>query len=122
MRTRREQVALNDARAGVRAPSGEELVAGYVDEGLTSAELADRFGSTVTRARSMLCRYGDTRGCGRAFELDVGAMTTTVRRSALTMHPIEVCQPQNSRAALVARAGRAGAQPWLRAARGQVAG
>src|SRR3954471_16533115 len=49
MRTRRQQVALHDARVGVRVPSGEELVAGYVEEGLTSAQLADRYGMTQSR-------------------------------------------------------------------------
>ena len=58
MRTRREQVDLNDARVGARVPSGEELVAGYVEEGLTSAELAERYGITQTWVHSMLCRYG----------------------------------------------------------------
>ena len=64
MRTRREQVALHDARAGVRVPSAEELAAGYVDEGLTSAELADRYGITEARVHSMLCRYGIERRPG----------------------------------------------------------
>src|SRR5215216_1789082 len=64
MRTRREQVALNDARVGVRVPSGEELVTGYVDEGLTSAELADHYGITQSRVHSMLCRYGIERRPG----------------------------------------------------------
>lgn len=58
MRTRREQVALNDARVGVRAPALEELVAGYVDEGLTSAELAARYGITEARVHSRLRRRG----------------------------------------------------------------
>ena len=58
MRSRREQVALNDARAGVRVPSCAELGAGYVAEGLTSAELADRYAITESRVHSMLRRCG----------------------------------------------------------------
>ena len=37
MRSRREQVALTDRRAGVRPPSCDELDAGYVAQGLTAA-------------------------------------------------------------------------------------
>src|SRR5262245_13743326 len=58
MRTRREQVALNDARTGGRVPSREELVAGYIKEGLTSAELAVRFGISETRIQATLVRHG----------------------------------------------------------------
>ena len=65
MRSRREQVALNDARTGVRVPSCAELAAGYVDEGLTSAELAVRYGMTEARVHSMLRRCGIERRRGR---------------------------------------------------------
>lgn len=58
MRTRAEQVALTDARVGVRAPTIMELVAGYVDEGLTAAELAGRYGMTESRVYSNLRRRG----------------------------------------------------------------
>jgi len=64
MRTRPEQVALNDARTGVRVPSRDELVAGYIEEGLTSAELAVRFGISETRIQSMLVRHGVERRRG----------------------------------------------------------
>ena len=45
-------------RTGVRVPSRDELVAGYIEEGLTSAELAVRFGISETRIQSMLVRHG----------------------------------------------------------------
>ena len=58
MRSRREQVALNDARVGVRAPTVEELIAGYINEGLTTAELAARYGVSESRVHARLRRRG----------------------------------------------------------------
>jgi len=58
MRSRREQVALKDRRAGVRIPSCAELVAGYVGQGLTMAELADRYQLTESRMLLLLRRCG----------------------------------------------------------------
>ena len=42
MRSRREQVALQDLRAGVTAPTCDELAAGYITERLTITELGER--------------------------------------------------------------------------------
>ncbi len=58
MRSRREQVALTDRRAGVRPPSCDELDAGYVAQGLTAAELAARYGITEARVQALLRRCG----------------------------------------------------------------
>src|SRR3954451_19452921 len=43
MRSRAEQVALDDRRAGLVPPTCDQLVEGYVRERLTTAELAERY-------------------------------------------------------------------------------
>ena len=47
-----------------RVPSRDELVAGYIEEGLTSAELAVRFGIGEARIQPMLVRHGVERRRG----------------------------------------------------------
>ena len=71
MRTRREQVALQDQRAGVTVPTCEELAAGYVEERLTIAELAERHGISSTRVLQMLRRLRD-RAASRPAATGVG--------------------------------------------------
>jgi len=57
MRSRRDQIALQDGRRGVRTPTRTELAAGYVEQRLTSAELAVRFGISESRVHSLLRRH-----------------------------------------------------------------
>src|SRR3954469_15226954 len=66
MRTRRDQVALQDQRDGVRMPTCEELASGYAAEGLTIAELAQRHEISTTRITLMLRRCGIERRPGGA--------------------------------------------------------
>ena len=105
MRTRREQVALHDARAGVRIPSAEELAAGYVDEGLTSAELADRYGITEARVHSMLCRYGIERRPGGIRPARADAERAQRRPPQLIEDIVTLYRSGLSRTATAARVG-----------------
>ena len=80
-----------------------------------SEERRPRVHRRVVRvADSSRWRAGTDRRCRsvrrRVVHVDIDM--TTVRRSVLTMHLFEVCQARTWRAALVARAGRVGGQPW----------
>jgi transposase-like protein len=81
LRTRREQVELQDRVAGRREPSGDELLVGYETERLTMEELAARYQITASRIRVLLIRYGITiRPSGKRGELI--AAERELRRSA----------------------------------------
>jgi hypothetical protein len=60
-RSRSEQEALKDERAGVRIPTCEELAADYERQRLTAAEIADRYGLTQSRVQQLLRRCGIAR-------------------------------------------------------------
>ena len=105
MRTRPEQVALNDARTGARVPSRDELVAGYIEEGLTSAELAVRFGISETRIQSMLVRHGVERRRGGIRAARAEAERAACRPPQLIEEIVSLYGSGLSRKATAARVG-----------------
>ena len=124
MRTRPEQVALNDARTGVRVPSRDELVAGYIEEGLTSAELAVRFGISETRIQSMLVRHGVERRRGGIRAARAEAERAARRPPQLIEEIVSLYGSGLSRKATAARGRRApgGRRRRVATRRGRVPG
>ena len=83
MRSRAEQVALKDARGGVRVPSGAELADLYCDQRLTIEEIAEKFGLTSSRVLLLLRRNGIERRPARPRPERLAAQRAARRPPAL---------------------------------------
>lgn len=100
MRTRRDQVALQDQRDGVRMPTCEELATGYETEGLTIVELAQRHEVSTTRIALMLRRCGIERRPGAARPHRLAAERAARRPPELTSMIISLYGAGQSRSAI----------------------
>ncbi|MFT3851360.1 MAG: hypothetical protein QM733_01245 [Ilumatobacteraceae bacterium] len=105
MRTRAEQVAANDDRAGVRVPSREELVELYRAQGLTMVEIAERFGLNDSRVLLLLRRHGIERRPARARPERLQAERAERRPPELVAEILELHRLGRSRNAIARRVG-----------------
>lgn len=103
MRSREEQVALKDARDGVRVPSGAELTDLYCDQRLTIEEIAQKFGLTAARVLLLLRRSGIERRPARPRPERLDAERAARRPRALVEQILELHKSGMSRHAVARR-------------------
>ena len=105
MRSRREQVALQDLRAGVTVPTCEELTTGYLTERLTITELGERHGISYTRTLQALRDCGIERRPGRPRPEWVEADLARRRPPELVAEIVELYESGLSPSATARRVG-----------------